>query len=206
MTKIWIGIFLAFHLIANAQTDPTKYGMVDKDLPLGLKLGEQAPSIEGLDQFGTKFSLKEALKNGPVIITFYRGNWCPYCSRYLAALSDSIRLIKETQARFVAVSPENKENVAKSAENLAKEISILSDVGGVIMKAYDVDFEVTKGYQTKVNLGLQRSIKKSNDQEVAVLPVPATYIIGTDGKIMYRHFDLNYSQRASIASILSALK
>ena len=192
--------------MTSAQINQAKYGMMDEDLPQGLNIGDKAPDIELSDQYGDTFLLIEALKKGPVVITFYRGNWCPHCSRYLAALSDSINFIIAAGAQFVAISPESSENVKKTAEGLSKHIKILNDKDGRVMKLYDVDFEVTKSYQSKIEAGLQRSIKNSNEQEVAILPVPATYIIAKEGNIIFRHFDENYRNRASINSILAALK
>lgn len=158
-----------------------------------------------MNQNGEEYKLSDALKKGPVVLTFYRGEWCPYCNRYLANVTDSLFYIQEKGASFIAISPEKEKNIMKMAEKVGDGISILSDNEGNVMKAYDVDFMVTSAYQNKIKMGLLTSIKKSNGQEAAILPVPATYIISKEGKIIYRYFDINYTQRAPISAILKAL-
>jgi peroxiredoxin len=83
---------------------------------------------------------------------------------------------------------------------------ILSDLNEEVMKSYDVLFSVTKGYQHKVSLGKFTSISNHNGQDEAHLPVPATFIIDRNQKIVFRHFDYDYSERASVEEILEALK
>lgn len=206
MKKLVVGFCLLLSQWSFAQDqDPGKYGMVDEDIPIGLEVGETAPEIDLKDQNGNSVKLYEALKKGPVVLTFYRGNWCPYCSRYLSNLNDSIQLIVDKGATFMAVSPESAEHVNESAEGLSENIKVLSDTEGKVMKDYDVDFEVSRKYQNRVLAGKQISLKKFNDQEKAILPVPATYIINSEGKIIYRFFDLNYSKRASVKAILQGL-
>ncbi len=186
--------------------DVEKYGMENKDLPKGLEIGAQAPELTLMTSEGKEFSLSEALEKGSVVVYFYRGNWCPYCTKQLANLSDSINLITETGATVVAISPESPTQLEKSASTMEGEILLLSDKDGEAMKSFDVDFYVTMAYQDKLAKGKEIDLAEFNEQDAAVLPVPATFVINQDGKIVYRYFDINYKQRATVAAVLKALK
>ncbi len=186
--------------------DVEKYGMENKDLPKGLEIDDQAPELTLMTSEGKEFSLSEALEKGSVVVYFYRGNWCPYCTKQLANLSDSLNLITETGATVVAISPESPTQLEKSASTMEGDILLLSDKDGEAMKSFDVDFYVTKAYQDKLAKGKEMDLAQFNDQDVAVLPVPATFVINQDGKIVYSYFDINYRQRATVAAVLKALK
>ncbi|MDZ7845582.1 MAG: peroxiredoxin-like family protein [Owenweeksia sp.] len=207
MKSIFISIAMVVISFIAAQQNPEKYGLVNKDLPEGLGVGETAPLIEATDQNGDKFELREALKEGAVVLTFYRGNWCPYCSRYLASFSEAIKDIESAGGIVVAVSPEVEAEVAIASVN-SKEgnLTMLHDADGKIMRAYNVDFKVTRAYQDKLSAKFKVNLKEHNNQDTAVLPVPATYIINKDGAIIYRYFNLDYSRRAPIEELLRVLK
>lgn len=186
--------------------DAEKYGMENKDLPKGLAVGQKAPELTLQKMDGSEFSLSEALENGAVVVYFYRGNWCPYCTKQLANLSDSLNLITETGATVVAISPESPAQLEKSGSSMEGDIMLLSDKDGEAMKSFDVDFYVTKAYQDKLVKAKEMDLSEFNGQEVAVLPVPATFVINQQGEIVYRYFDINYRTRATVAAVLNALK
>ena len=117
--------FLLFGVSFGQEYNPEKLGMTNEDLPKGLEVGDKAPNIKLKDVNDSVFDLYEALKSGPVVMNFYRGNWCPYCTRYLASLNDSVGQIISLGASFIAISPENPEEIKKSAEGLNRNIIIL---------------------------------------------------------------------------------
>lgn len=188
------------------QMSPEKYGMKTEEMPEGLLVGDKAPNIEVETRQGERFSLEEALEEGPVVLVFYRGSWCPYCSRYMAGLSEALPEMKKRGARLVAVSPEGEAQMKETASISGPEIILLGDGNGEIMRAYDVDFEVTTDYQQRLDKGMDLDLKENNDQEIAVLPVPATYVINGEGEIVYRYFNLDYHERAPIKEVLKALE
>ena len=124
--------------------DVEKYGMENKDLPKGLEVGQKAPDLTLQKMDGSEFSLSAALEEGAVVVYFYRGNWCPYCTKQLANLSDSLNMITETGATVIAISPESPTQLEKSASTMEGDIMLLSDKDGEAMKSFDVDFYVTK--------------------------------------------------------------
>lgn len=205
MRKIILFGFLAIINIAQAQTDPKKYGMEEDNLPMGLKIGDKIENFTSTNQNGEPFDLYIALENGPVVLNFYRGNWCPYCSKYLNSLNDSLSMIIDEGAIFVGISPENKEHLDESA-GMFPGLTIISDEGDKIGEQFDGVFIVNKAYRNKIKLAKQIDLAEYNDQEEAMLVVPATYVISKEGIIVFRHFDYNYKERASINSIIEALK
>jgi peroxiredoxin len=172
--------------------------------PTGLKVNDAAPEFNAADQTGKLFNLKDELKKGAVVLIFYRGQWCPYCNRELKALEDSLSLIMDKGATLVAVSPEMPVNISKTIEKTKATFPILFDEGLKIMKSYDVAFAVDNNTIEKYkNYGID--FTQANGANGANLPVPAVYIINKAGKIIYKYFDKDYRNRASVAEILSYL-
>lgn len=203
-----IGLLLTFVLlfsISSAQ-DYAKYGMNTKDYtPKGLEVGDTAPDFSGVNQEGEKVSLSEKLNEGKVILIFYRGYWCPVCSRYLKQYQDSLQLIIDKGARIIAVTPEQERGVEQTVEEVEPGFDIISDQNNEIQKRYDVLFEVTDNYNQKINKFLSADIAENNGMSEAYLPVPASFIIGQDGKIEYVQFDPNYKNRSTVKTMLDNL-
>lgn len=172
--------------------------------PEGLKVGDVAPNFKAVDNSGKPFSLKKELKKGDVVIIFYRGQWCPFCNKELSNMNDSLSLIMAKGATVVAVSPETEENVLKTVDKTKATYSVISDKDLSILKAYKVNFAVDaqtieKYKKYKIDFSL------ANGSNGANLPVPATYIIGKNGKVKYVFFNPDYKVRASVKDILDNL-
>lgn len=179
---------------------------VDKGVPTGLKVGANAPNFVAKDKDGQTVELEKLLTQGPVVLNFYRGVWCPVCNRYMSEFQESMGEIESLGAQVVSITPEKAEKIDDFIEKTNTTATILVDGDASIMKAYDVLFDVTEKYQRKIRTFLRTDIAEHNAQEEAQLPVPATYIIGQDGKISYVQFDTNYKNRATVEEIVSALK
>ena len=175
-----------------------------QEAPEGLFIASKAPDFKAKDQNGKDVRLKDVLKEGKVVLVFYRGQWCPYCNRELTRLQDSLQLIKDKGATVIAVSPEKPENVLKTVEKTKATYSILYDEGLKIMKAYDVEFEVPENTLTRYrNSGLD--LEKLNGNSGKYLPVPAIYIIDKESTVTYRFFEPDYKKRPSVSDILKNL-
>ncbi len=174
-------------------------------LPMGLLVGDSAPVISGIDALKNPVNSKELMAKGPVVVIFYRGEWCPYCNRHLNNLSDSLELIKNEGAEVLVIGPETFENSKEYTQKLESNFILLPDTSLKYMTAFDVLFKVNERYQKKIKAFLRTDIAENNGQKEAALPVPATYIIDQKGKIAWRHFNYQYSERASALSILNAL-
>jgi peroxiredoxin len=174
------------------------------DDPKGLSVGAIAPKFDATDQFGKQYDLEEQLKNGPVVLMFYRGHWCKYCNRQLEQLSDSLEFIFEKGASVVTVTPEVMEFVDETSRKFNRSFRIISDTDMKIMNAYKVTFKVNNGTNTKYKIsGIK--LDEFNGDNGANLPVPATYIINQDGTIKYAFFNENYKKRVSVETILMNL-
>ena len=175
-----------------------------QEAPEGLFIESKAPDFRAKDQNGTGIRLKDLLKNGKVVLVFYRGQWCPSCKKELARLQESLQRIKDKGATLVAVSPELPENISKTIEKTKAEYPILYDEGLKIMKAYDVDFEVPENTLTRYrNAGLD--IEENNGANGKYLPIPAVYIIDKEQTVIYRFFEKDYKKRPSVKELLENL-
>jgi len=202
MKYIIMAIF-SFSLLANAKGQDKNIKSVKE--AVGLEVGTRVPSFEALDQNGKKQSLDDLLKEGPVVLVFYRGQWCPICNRHLSTLNDSLDVIYAKGARVVAISPEKPENIQKTIEKTNAGFTLLYDDGYKISESFDVSFLPDFATRTAYNTALGANLKDAHSDESQRLPIPATYIIGQDRIIIWRHFDPNYKNRAAISDILHAL-
>ncbi len=175
-----------------------------QQLPKGLRVNDAAPVFMTKDQHGKKISLADEIKKGPVVLVFYRGQWCPYCNKQLKKLEDSLSFITARGAALIAVSPEKPENIAKTIRKTNASYPVLFDDGSTIMKLYDVAYAVDTATVSKYKkYGID--FTEVNGANGAVLPVPAVFVINKEGKIVFRHFDPDYRNRASVKDILDHL-
>lgn len=191
-------IFIAFLLLMSVTT------VFSQEAPEGLFIASKAPDFKAKDQNGNEVRLKDLLKEGKVVLVFYRGQWCPYCNKELSRFQDSIQFIKDKGAQLVAVSPEKPENITMTVEKTKATYPVLYDEKLKIMKAYDVEFEVPENTITRYrNSGID--IEKNNGANGKYLPVPAVYIIDKESTVVYRFFEQDYKKRPSVKEILDHL-
>ena len=171
-----------------------------------LKKGARAPEIKLGNARGETIDLTNLLKNGPVIVNFYRGGWCPYCNLELRAYQKLLPEITGAGASLVAISPEQPDASLSTAEKNELTFEVLSDVGQKVGRAfglvYDLSDELNAIYK---GFGNDLSAVNGTPDEWA-LPVPATYVIDHDGTILYAHADVDYQYRADPAEVLAVLK
>jgi peroxiredoxin len=172
----------------------------------GLERGANAPMFHAKDMEGNDFSLQGSLEKGPVVIIFYRGHWCPVCNRHLKTLQDSLNVIQQYGATLVAVSPEQVRLLGKTAEKTGAEFTLLFDENYHIAQAFDVQFRPDSMQRVMYNTTLGANLKEAHSDDSQQLPIPATFLIGKDGKIAWRHFDPDYRKRSSVKDIVEALQ
>jgi len=180
-------------------------GLKAQEKPEGLFINSKAPDFTLKDQQGNSVKLKDVLRNGPVVLVFYRGHWCPYCNKHLKKLEDSLQFIKNKGAQLIAVTPEKSENIAKTVEKTKAGYTIIYDEDMKIMKAYEVAYAVdektiARYKRADIDLGANNGQKN-----VVYLPVPAVYIISKAGTVVYRFFEPDYKKRATVKEILDNL-
>ncbi len=172
----------------------------------GLGTGVQAPLFNARDMHENEFSLQQALDQGPVVMIFYRGHWCPVCNKHLKTLQDSLDVIKEYGATLIAVSPERVPLLGKTEEKTSAEFTLLFDENYQIAKAFDVHFRPGTAQRVMYNALLGADLKKAHSDDSQQLPIPATYVINRSGTIVWRHFDPDYRKRSSVKEIANALE
>lgn len=183
-----------------------KFGIdVSSGIPEGLRTGLKAPAFTAKDDAGKTVSLNTLLQDGPVVLFFYRGEWCPVCKRYLKQYRDSLDMVVARGAHVVAVTPETVENVERTREKTGFRFTVVSDPDRSIMKNYGVLFRVTEPYRKKIKLAFRDDIAEVNGDTEAWLPVPATYIINRKGIITARYFNPDYRDRSSVKWMLDHL-
>jgi peroxiredoxin len=175
--------------------------------PNGLPLHTKAPDIEAKDQQGNDISLTTLRKQGPVVVFFYRGNWCPYCNKQLKELQDSLQYIIGKGAAVLAITPEAEEGVGKTIEKTGATFPIIYDQDVRISEAYNVSYKVDTATLNKYKTNWDVDFLKINQQkEEAYLPVPAVYIIGKNGIITYRFFESDITKRPSVKELMANLR
>lgn len=186
-------LLISFSLLARAQK------------PQPLFIGDKAPNFLALDQFEKRVSLKDQLKDGPVVIVFYRGQWCPHCNRHMSQIQDSIQLILDAGASVIAITPEKGEKIEKTMKKSGAGFSIIYDENHRIMDKYHVTFKLSGWKRFIYGLG-GININKASGNKDSALPVPATYIVAKDGTIFSSHFNEDYTERMMVKDMLSVLK
>ncbi len=177
----------------------------DDGITPGVEVGEAAPRFVLPDAGGGKIALDDRLAAGPVVLSFYRGAWCPVCNVELTALQEALPQIKELGASLVAVSPQAPDASQAFVERLGLGFDVLSDLDQEVSRAYRLQFELPAALHP-----IYRQIGMALDEHNADgswnLPVPATFVIDGDGVVRARHVDPNYRERMSVVEILTALR
>jgi len=180
--------------LASAMPDP------------GLRVGERAPEFVLPNAFGEPVRLSGLLSVGPVVLTFYRGAWCPYCNLQLRGLQQTLPFIEQQGAQLVAITPQKPDKSLGQVEKDGYSFEILSDLDDRVMKAYRLYFEVPPDLSEVYKHRLSLDLAEYNGEGRYVLPVPATFVIDRDGVVRAAFADVDYRQRVEPAAVVAALQ
>jgi len=169
------------------------------------KVGDMAPSFSLKDPEGNIVSSEELLKKGPLVISFYRGVWCPYCNMELQALQAAYPAFEKLGASLVAISPQTAPNSRKSTRQNELTFPILSDEKGKVGEAFGLKFKLPD-YLVDLYKSLKNDLPTFNDDPDWTLPMPARYVIGQDGRVVYAEVNPDYTQRPDPEELLPALR
>src|SRR5258708_6282621 len=169
------------------------------------KAGEVAPSFSLTDPEGNIVSSDELLKKGPLVVSFYRGVWCPYCNMELQALEAVKSQFDKYGASLVAISPQTAPNSRKSVRQNKLSFPILSDVSGKAGAAFGLRFELPD-YLVELYKVLKNDLPVFNDDPNWPLPIPARYVIGQDGTILYSEVNPDYTHRPEPEDMIPVLQ
>lgn len=172
-------------------------------LEKALNVGQKAPNFTLNNATNKPVSLYDELKNGPVILTWYRGGWCPYCNITLHYLQEKLPEFKKAGATLLALSPELPDKSLTTSEKHNLEFTVLSDIGNKVGKEFGVVYQLTAPVATMYEAGF--GLHETNGDDSNELPLAATYVIDKNGIIQYAYLNENYQNRAEPEEIIAAL-
>lgn len=187
--------------MSKATADLASSGIVDNSL----KVGEKAPDFELPDPTGKRVKLSALLAHGPVVLNFYRGEWCPYCNLEIRALQQLLPEFQQAGAQVVAISPELPNNSLTMQEKHELSFPVLSDVGNGVARDYGLVFALDASLRPLYQ-GFGIDIPAHNGDDSYDLPVPATYVVDATGTVRYAYANADYTLRAEPAEVLAAVK
>jgi peroxiredoxin len=169
-----------------------------------LQTGQTAPDFTLPDALGQHISLKHKLEQGKVVLTFYRGAWCPYCNMQLCALQNILPELRAKGAALLAISPQQPDQALSLIEKHALEFTVLSDAGNHVARQYGLVFTLPEnlvGLYQNMNIDLP----SQNSTQGWELPLAATFVLAQDGKVRLAYLNADYTTRLEPSQILSAL-
>ncbi|WP_372938649.1 peroxiredoxin-like family protein, partial [Seonamhaeicola sp.] len=168
------------------------------------QVGDKAPNFTLNNALGEPVSLTDYLKKGKVVLTWYRGGWCPYCNLTLHALQEELSNFKAQGANLIALTPELPDESISTSEKHNLQFEVLSDVGNKVAREYGIVFQLTDEVAKMYNQSFE--LNKHNGDESNELPLAATYIINEEGEIIYAFLDADYRNRAEPSELTNFLK
>ncbi|MFY0630635.1 MAG: AhpC/TSA family protein [Flavobacteriaceae bacterium] len=179
--------------------------IASKMIQKAYKTGNILPEIVLQNAFGELVNVNDILSNGKkVVVTFYRGGWCPYCNLELKALQNIIPQLEAKGAKLIAISPESHDNSLTTVEKNALNFEVLSDTNNVVAKQMNLVFQLPEKLQVlyqKFGIDLDSNQGNTNQE----LPIAATYVVESNGTISYHFLKEDYKLRADPSAILDAL-
>ena len=170
-----------------------------------LKVGDKIPEFSLPNATGKRVDLQKLLQLGPVVISFYRGKWCPYCNLELRAFQKKLPEIQALGASLVAISPQTPDNSLSTVEKNELSFEVLSDVGNQVARQFGLIFTLPKElrpiYET---FGID--LPAHNGDKKFELPIAATYVVAPDGTIVLSFVNADYTQRLEPQEVLKTLQ
>ncbi len=171
-----------------------------------LKAGDALPPFELPDQNGSIKSSSEALKKGPLVITFYRGFWCPYCNIDLANLNQYVPRFNEQGATMFTISPEKSEYSRKIIAMQRLSFDILWDEGNQLAEQFNLKFSLPEDLKALYRDKFSINLKMYHGDDEWALPMPARFLIDQDGMIRYAESSADYTRRPDPDDLLKVLE
>jgi peroxiredoxin len=159
-----------------------------------LQVGDLAPDFELPNAVGNRIKLSDRLTQGAVILTFYRGGWCPYCNLELRAYQQLLPQIQAAGVSLIAISPQTPDHTLNTAEKNELNFEVLSDVVCAIATAYNIAFELPDDLR-HLYTQFGHALPDVNGSPDWQLPIPATFVISPERRILLAHIDVDYRNR-----------
>ncbi len=170
-----------------------------------LKAGAVGPSFTLADSNGLRVSPANLLRRGPLIITFYRGVWCPYCNMDLQAIQAALPSFEARGATVVAISPQTAANSRRSQRENRLSFPILSDPGNEVAALFGLRFKLPQYLIDLYKDVFKNNLEVVNGDASWTLPMPARYVVARDGVIAYAEVNPDYTRRPDPSQLLPVL-
>jgi len=168
-----------------------------------LKTGDVIPDTTVEDEFGATLKLRELVKQAPSVLIFYRGGWCPYCTRHLSSLMEIEDDLRAAGYQILAISPDRPAKVKETPDREKLKYRLLSDSDMKTARAFGIAFEVDATTLEKYDeYGID--LEAASGQSHHLLPHPAVYVVTPDGTIRFAHVNEDYKVRLDPEKILAA--
>ena len=169
-----------------------------------LQVGDKIENFILPNHLGKNIELADLLDKGPVVVSFYRGAWCPYCNLELKALNDFLPQFKTKSAQLLAISPQLPDQTLTTAQKNELEFDVLSDIGNKVAQQFGLLFTLDKRIQ-ELYTGFGIDFEHTYGDKTYQLPLPATYVINQEGVITYAFLNEDYTLRAEPSDVMTAL-
>jgi peroxiredoxin len=179
--------------------------LASMSFPHALTVGDRAADFELPNAQGRRIRLADQLGRGPVVLTFYRGAWCPFCNLQLRGLQQALLEIEAFGASLLAVSPELPDGSRATIDKNDLTFEVLSDLNSVVASAYGITFALAPTDRA-LFLEVKNDLGKANGDNTWVLPAPSTFVIATDATIHHARVEPDFTRRITPDEILSALR
>lgn len=166
--------------------------------------GDVLPDFLLPDEHGHLVGLGDILKEGPAVIAFHRGHWCPFCRINAHALMDIEQQVRARGGQIVAITPERGHFTSQHRADAGASYRILSDIENAYALSLDLAVWVDDDVRSHL-LGFGRDLTLYHGSSGWILPIPATFIVGRDRKIITRFIDPDHRHRMALDDILSAI-
>ena len=187
--------------MADATCQLEGLGIVDRSL----KAGDRIPDFSLPNHLGQERRIGELLADSVLVLNFYRGGWCPYCNMELHALQQALADIRASGADLVAISPELPDKAMDTQARHALEFEVLSDVGNHVSEAFGLTFELPEQLRP-IYTSIGIDVPAFNGDDSFVLPVPASYVVDSDGIIRHHFVNVDYTRRLEPDDLLQVLR
>jgi len=165
------------------------------------QVGDDAVDATLIGWDGNTVKLSELWEDGPIVLMWYRGGWCPYCNLQLRAMQQSLDKLENAGARLVVLTPELPEKAKETAKANDLDIVSLYDKESAVARKYGILFQLPESVLTFY----REKLPEYNGNDAMELPLSATYVINKSGKITFAFLDANYKKRADPADVIEAV-
>ena len=170
-----------------------------------LKLGDKIPEFVLPNAEGKLVASAELLEKGPLVINFFRGDWCPFCRLMLQALNEALPAIGAAGGQLVALSPDTGGRLLQAKQRLNLAIEMLSDVDNGVALAFGVAFRVPEAYRKLVE-SHGTDLAERHGNPAWIIPIPAAFVVDRQGIVRYAFVEPGFVKRAEPSEIVAVLK